>query len=35
MSQPWTVLAAIVAIAVGYVLVPVFIETFRRFRAPK
>jgi len=34
MSQPWTVLAAIVAIAVGYVLVPVFIGTFRRFRAP-
>ena len=35
MSQPWTVLAAIVAIALVYVLLPVFIETFLRFRAPK
>lgn len=35
MSQPWTILAAIVAIAVVYVLVPVFLHTFLRFRVPK
>ena len=32
MSQPWILVAAIVAIGVVYVLIPVFTETFFRFR---
>lgn len=32
MSAPWTVLAAIMALAVAYVLLPVVAATFLRFR---
>ncbi len=33
MSAPWILLAAIVAVAVVYVLLPVAVEAFLRFRA--
>ena len=33
MNTPWIVLAAIVAVAVVYVLLPVIVEVFLRFRA--
>ena len=35
MSAPWIVIAAIVAVAVCYVLLPVVADTFRRFRGKK
>ena len=35
MSAPWLVIAAIIAVAVCYVLVPVVADTFRRFRAKR
>ncbi|MBI2553470.1 MAG: hypothetical protein HYV92_03395 [Candidatus Rokubacteria bacterium] len=35
MSAPWIVLAAIVALAVAYVLLPVVGAVFVRFRAPR
>lgn len=35
MSQPWVLLAAIVALGAVYVLFPIFLLTFSRFRAPR
>lgn len=35
MSQPWIVLAAIVAVGVLYVLLPVVAGVYRRYRAPR
>ncbi len=35
MSAPWVVIAAIIAVAVGYVLLPVVADTFRRFRTKR
>ncbi len=35
MSAPWVVIAAIIAVAVCYVLLPVVADTFRRFRAKR
>jgi hypothetical protein len=35
MSAPWIVVAAIIAVAVCYVLLPVVADTFRRFRTKK
>lgn len=35
MTQPWTLLTAIVGLGLVYVLVPVFLQTFLRFRSPK
>ena len=35
MSQPWMLLAAIVALGLAYVLVPVFLLTYARLRAPR
>ncbi len=35
MSAPWVVIAAIIAVAVGYVLLPVAADTFRRFRTKR
>jgi len=35
MNDPWAVLAAIVGVAVGYVLLPVVAETFLRVRAKR
>ena len=35
MNAPWVVIAAIIAVAVCYVLLPVVADTFRRFRTKK
>jgi hypothetical protein len=35
MNNPWIVLAAIVAVSVVYVLLPVFLAVFARFRAKR
>jgi hypothetical protein len=35
MTDPWLVIAGIVALAVGYVLIPVVADAFARFRTPR
>ncbi len=35
MSHPWIVLLAILAVGLLYVLVPLVVDTFRRFRSPR
>ena len=35
MSQPWVLLAAIAGLGFAYVLVPIFLLTFSRFRAAR
>ena len=35
MSHPWVVLVAVLAIALLYVLMPLVVDTFRRFRSPR
>jgi hypothetical protein len=35
MSHPWTVVLAILAVALLYVLTPLAADTFRRFRSPR
>jgi len=35
MSHPWIVLLAVLAVALLYVLMPLVVDTFRRFRSPR
>jgi len=35
MSNPWTVVLAVVALGLLYVLMPLAADTFRRFRSPR